>query len=294
MLVAVACVFGLVACSGTGEAKPQAVRTAVPEVVDPGSETSASHTPAADGQPGTPAPSKVPPVAGQDSPASQTSADLTGFTVALDPGHNGGNGSHSREINRPVPNGRGGTKACNTTGTATNDGFAEHEFNWEVTTRLRTKLEDMGTTVIMSRDSDNGVGPCVDERGTFADDADLLVSVHANGSTDTSIKGFGVIVAPTEAQSESTALAKHLVTGLSDAGFPINTRGYGTDGINVRTDLAGLNNASVPAVIVECGEMRNAAEATVMESAHGQDSYADALTRGIVAYLLEGSGEAGD
>src|SRR5688572_25759566 len=45
--------------------------------------------------------------------------------VVLDPGHNGGNAAASAEIARPVPAG-GFTKPCNTTGTATIDGYAEH------------------------------------------------------------------------------------------------------------------------------------------------------------------------
>ncbi|MDQ4103141.1 MAG: N-acetylmuramoyl-L-alanine amidase, partial [Actinomycetota bacterium] len=61
-------------------------------------------------------------------------------TVVLDPGHNGANASHSAEINRLVPDGRGGTKACNTTGTSTNSGYPEHEFDWDVALRVRDVL----------------------------------------------------------------------------------------------------------------------------------------------------------
>src|SRR5438093_4267119 len=43
--------------------------------------------------------------------------------VVLDPGHNGGNASNPGIINKQVPAGRGQTKPCNTTGTATNAGY---------------------------------------------------------------------------------------------------------------------------------------------------------------------------
>src|SRR5699024_643495 len=122
-------------------------------------------------------------------------ADLEGKTIAIDPGHNGGNASHPDEISRQVPDGRGGTKACNTTGTSTNSDYSEADFTWSVSTMLRDSLEDAGATVVLSRKDNTGVGPCVDERGTFADDADLLVSVHANGSESSSAKGFHIIVA---------------------------------------------------------------------------------------------------
>jgi len=35
-----------------------------------------------------------------------------------------------------VPDGRGGTKPCNTTGTATDAGYPEHKFNWDVALRV--------------------------------------------------------------------------------------------------------------------------------------------------------------
>src|SRR5699024_1017022 len=139
-------------------------------------------------------------------------ADLEGKTIAIDPGHNGGNASHPGEISRQVPDGRGGTKACNTTGPSTNSDYPEAESTGSVWTMLRDSLEDAGATVVLSRKDNTGVGPCVDERGTFADDADLLVSVHANGSESSSAEGFHIIVAdPGEdekTERASVALAK--------------------------------------------------------------------------------------
>lgn len=223
----------------------------------------------------------------EDTSAPETSQSnpnqsLDGLVIALDPGHNGGNASHLSRINKMVPDGRGGKKACNTTGTATDGGFPEHEFNWNVARKVRNELEKRGARIIMSRDSNDGVGPCVDERGKFADDADFLVSIHANGSENTSIRGFGVIVAPGDNLEKSTKLGEAIVRGFTDNKFPINRAGYGKDGLVERTDLAGLNNASVPAVIVECGEMRNPEEARRMQK--DPESYAKALVDGIDTY----------
>ena len=63
------------------------------------------------------------------------------MAVFLDPGHNA---VSDASITRQVPNGRGGTKECNTGGTATNDGYAEHTFSWDVTLRIRDALNQMG------------------------------------------------------------------------------------------------------------------------------------------------------
>ncbi|WP_181273354.1 N-acetylmuramoyl-L-alanine amidase [Brevibacterium oceani] len=218
------------------------------------------------------------------SASDEAEVDLKGKTIAIDPGHNGGNASHPTEINKQVPDGRGGTKACNTTGTATESDYPEADFTWAVGQRLRDSLEDAGATVVLSRKDNKGVGPCVDERGTFADDADLLVSIHADGAESTSAKGFHVIVADPGADEKtekaSTVLAESIGTSMGKTFTP--NRAYGRDAISRRPDLAGLNNASVPAVIVECGEMRNPDEAKLMESKSGQKKYADALFDGIV------------
>lgn len=220
-------------------------------------------------------------------PSTSPAIDLSGRTVAIDPGHNGGNASHLSEISRPVPDGRGGTKQCNTTGTATDSDYPEADFTWAVGKGLAKELKAAGAKVVMSRDDNDGVGPCVDERGTFADDADLMVSIHANGSESTAAKGFHVIVADPgsseELEDDSSRLAETMSESMAES-FPLN-QDYGKDAISRRPDLAGLNNASVPAVIVECGEMRNPAEAKAMESDSGQQKYTAALMRGIVDWF---------
>jgi N-acetylmuramoyl-L-alanine amidase len=225
--------------------------------------------------------------AGAASASDRSDVDLKGKTIAIDPGHNGGNASHPSEINRQVPDGRGGTKACNTTGTSTNSDYSEADFTWAVGKKLRKSLEDAGAKVVLSRKDNKGVGPCVDERGTFADDADLLVSIHANGTESSSAKGFHIIVAdPGEdekTEKASSKLAKSMGHSMSEDFTP--NKAYGKDAISRRPDLAGLNNASVPAVIVECGEMRNPDEAKLMESKSGRTKYANALFQGIVDWF---------
>ena len=86
-------------------------------------------------------------------------------------------------MTRQVPNGRGGTKECNTTGAATNDGYPEHAFNWDVALRVRDALSQLGVHTAMSRDDDNSVGPCVDQRAALANamHPDAIVSIHADG-----------------------------------------------------------------------------------------------------------------
>ena len=53
---------------------------------------------------------------------ARADAAIEGMTVFLDPGHNGANDA---SIARQVPDGRGGTKECQTTGAGTEDGYSD-------------------------------------------------------------------------------------------------------------------------------------------------------------------------
>jgi N-acetylmuramoyl-L-alanine amidase len=210
--------------------------------------------------------------------------------VVLDPGHNGGNASNPGAINRQVPAGRGRTKPCNTTGTATGAGFPEHAFTWAVSTKVRDILTARGVEVVLTRPNDTGIGPCVDQRAAVGNDARAaaVVSIHADGSTDPAAHGFHVAYsAPplNAAQGEpSTRLARTMRDGLRSAGFPVSTY-IGSDGLSPRDDLGGLNLSARPAVLVECGNMRNATEAAAFSNAAGQRSYAAAIAAAILSYL---------
>jgi N-acetylmuramoyl-L-alanine amidase len=254
----------LVACSSGGAATPQAV---LPSSTVPSAATS----------PASPLPSTT-------APAAATKV------VVLDPGHNGGNNSHAEVIDKPVPAGRGVTKPCNTTGTETNAGYTEHAFNWEVARRVGQELSAHGIRVVYTRDSDSGVGPCVDRRAAIGNDAGAaaVVSIHADGSTSASARGFHVAYSdpPLNAAQgrPSTTLARALRDSLHTAGFPVSNY-LGSNGLAPRDDLAALNLSTRPAALVECGNMRNALEAAAMSTSDGRQRYADAIDAGILTYL---------
>ena len=213
---------------------------------------------------------------------------LAGLRVAIDPGHNGGNAAHPQRLARLVPDGRGDRKACNTTGTATRAGYPEHAAVWSVARRTGQRLRDLGATVTMTRHGDTGVGPCVDRRGRWSQRhrADVLVSLHADGSADSSTRGAHVVRSwPPLSRSQrqpSRRLAAAVLDAFRRADLAV-TRSYGAAGLVQRNDLATLNHARRPAVLVELGQMTNRADARLLSSPSGQDHYAvvvvDALRR---------------
>jgi N-acetylmuramoyl-L-alanine amidase len=210
--------------------------------------------------------------------------------VVLDAGHNGGNAAHLDEIGRQVPDGRGGTKDCNTTGTATDAGYPEHAFTFDVTARAAQRLTAAGVRVVLTRTDDVGVGPCVDVRGQAAEaaDADLMVSVHADGSHDPGSSGFHIALPDPPLNPAQDGPSRALGTALRDAlrgaGFP-DSNYLGEQGISLRADLAGLNWATRPVALVECANMRNPDEAAVVSSEEGRQRYADAIAAGVLAHL---------
>lgn len=202
--------------------------------------------------------------------------------VVLDPGHNGENWAYPRQVDRPVPAGNGARKVCNTTGTATDAGYPEHAFDWDVALRVRQLLRPH-VRVVLTRRDDRGVGPCVDERAAIGNRAraDAVVSIHADGSLTG--HGFHVIRAPHGQRSRALAVAVH---NAMEAGTRLVPATYaGSHGYDVRTDLAGLNLSTRPAILVECGNMRDAGDAAIQSSPAGRERIARAIAAGVRGYL---------
>jgi N-acetylmuramoyl-L-alanine amidase len=218
--------------------------------------------------------------------------------VVLDPGHNGGNAGASGEINRLVPAG-GFMKPCNTTGAATNAGYPEHAFTFDVGQRAATLLRARGVTVVLTRTDDSGVGPCVDKRAERANDAGaaLAVSIHADGAA-ADVRGFHVIepaLAPDKGNSGILSVSEKAAaelraafaatTGEPPATYPGALVG---PGLTRRNDLAGLNLARVPAVFIECANMRNATDAAEVASSAWRQQAAQGITDGVLAFIDAG------
>jgi N-acetylmuramoyl-L-alanine amidase len=211
---------------------------------------------------------------------------VAGMIVFLDPGHNGANDAG---MTRQVPNGRGGTKDCQTSGTNTDSGYAEHTFTWDTTLRIRAALNQLGVRTAMSRGNDDQVGPCVDERAAMANalQPNAVVSIHGDGGPATG-RGFHILYSspPLNAVQamQSVQFARMMRDQLAASGVPPSTY-IGTDGLNPRADIAGLNLAQYPSILVELGNMKNPVDSTLMSSADGRQKYADAVVKGIVSFL---------
>ena len=145
--------------------------------------------------------------------------------------------------------------------------------------------------MVLTRTTNTGVGPCVNRRAAILNraHADVAIDIHADGGPAWG-RGFSILepvadgpnnnVIGSSAQFGSDVMAemrRHTPMPVSDY--------YGQNGIAPRDDLAGLNLATEPKVLIECGNMRNATDAQLLTSAAFQQQVAAALTAAIIRFL---------
>jgi len=246
-------------------------------------------------------PTSSPPAPPEPAPATtgglitntqpRPESPLAGRVVVVDPGHNGRNGEHLDEINRIVDIGNG-TKACNTTGTAA-DGLTEAQLNWDVAVRTVDYLRTLGADVVLTRQDNDGWGPCINERAAVGNDlqADAVVSIHADGGPAEG-RGFHVIhPAPVPGLTDDIAepsgrLAVILRDAVNATGMPIADY-IAVGGLSERSDLGGLNLSDVPAVFLEMGNMKNGDDIALLTDGAFQDRIAEAIGAALEAFLGE-------
>jgi N-acetylmuramoyl-L-alanine amidase len=239
-------------------------------------------------EPTVPAP---PPLATRAAPGPL--APLADAVVGIDPGHNGRNHTATEAINRLVWGGRG-HKPCNTTGTQTDAGFRESAYTFAVATQLRRILEAAGAEVVMTRPHNRGVGPCVNERARMINraKADVAIDIHADGGPAGG-RGFAVLLPVPSGTNdavvaESRRYARLLRETFEGTGMPRSDY-LGRAGLDHRDDLAGLNLTTVPQVLIESGNMRNAQDAKLLGSRKFQRAAARAIALAMARFLATAS-----
>jgi N-acetylmuramoyl-L-alanine amidase len=220
---------------------------------------------------------------------------LASDTVAINPGHNGGDWDHPQIVNRLVPAGRGRVKACDTTGTSTDGGYSEAAFNLSVGLDLRELLVKAGAKVVMTRTTNDGVGPCVNVRAAIGNRAHAraVLSIHADGAPPNG-RGFQILYPPDAGDTspiyrQSLRLARAIHDALVRSRLLPPSNYAGRDGYVERDDLAGLNLSTRPAIFVELGNMRNATDGGLQTRSTFRAAIARALYNGLVRFLTRAS-----
>ena len=175
-------------------------------------------------------------------------------------------------------------------------GIAEKDLNLQVSRKLRKRLEELGYTVLTSRDSDVDVD-FVTERSRMVNktNADFFISIHFNATGNDTTLNLGIQTYsykedagyPSKINqywhnnpdriSESNRLAADLhsslltETGARDAGL-------------LQATFAVLRETAKPAVLLELGYMDNSEENQRIRSDQYQDKLVEGIIKGIQKY----------
>ena len=175
-------------------------------------------------------------------------------------------------------------------------GIAEKDLNLQVSRKLRKRLEELGYTVLTSRDSDVDVD-FVTERSRMVNktNADFFISIHFNATGNDTTLNLGIQTYsykedagyPSKINqywhnnpdriSESNRLAADLhsslltETGARDAGL-------------LQATFAVLRETAKPAVLLELGYMDNPEENQRIRSDQYQDKLVEGIIKGIQKY----------
>ncbi len=198
--------------------------------------------------------------------SASVSSSTENFTIVIDSGHGGMD-----------------------PGNVADDGTEEKELNLAIAEKLQFFLEANDIAVIMTRTDDSGLysenssNKKVEDmknRVALMEEAspDLVISIHQNSYSDSSIKGAQVFYYTTSVKSQ--ALAEILQASLIRRLNPDNTRQA-----KANDTYYLLKKTSVPIVIAECGFMSSPEELALLKDEDYQDKVAWALCIGILEYL---------
>lgn len=169
------------------------------------------------------------------------------------------------------------------------DGTLEKDINLSLVYKLKDLLEAADVTVILTRDSDEGLYQESDTNKKRADmnarcqmieaeQPDLTVSIHQNSYHEEYVKGAQVFYY--EKSEEGRRLAQILQKGFDRVLGEENTRQA-----KANDQYYLLLHTSCPVVIVECGFLSNWEEAAKLSDEGYQEKLAWAIHLGILQYL---------
>lgn len=198
---------------------------------------------------------------------SKPAPPLSGFIIVLDPGHGG--------------------LDC---GATSKNGIEEKDITLSIGKYLRDYLNEVGATVIMTREIDKDLAGDYESsnrkradlinRANFANinSADIFISIHANSIT--SEKWSGAQTFYNSEKEDNKLLSKYIQEQL------IKIMGN-TDRIPLpRNDLVVLKNVEMTSALVEVGFLSNPIEEELLGTSEYQEKLAYAIYQGILAYYV--------
>ena len=152
--------------------------------------------------------------------------------------------------------------------------------------RTRVLLLARGYRVAMTR-NDAGYRGGNRERARFCNErhAALMIRIHADGSSDSSVRGISTLVPARRRGWTDDIYSSSRRAGLLLQHELVASTGARSLGVVERSDLTGFNWSDVPAVLVETGFMSSSSESALLRSAAYQQKLAGALVRATQRFV---------
>jgi N-acetylmuramoyl-L-alanine amidase len=115
--------------------------------------------------------------------------------------------------------------------------------------------------------------------------AALMVRIHADGSSDRSLRGVSTLIPAWHRGWTDDIYGRSLRAGRAVQKAVVASTGARDRGIVRRSDLTGFNWADVPAVLVESGFLSNAKDARLLHTRSYQQRVARGLANGVTAFV---------
>lgn len=176
----------------------------------------------------------------------------------------------------------------NDPGKVSGNNVLEKDINLQIATKLANELENAGYKVVMTRTEDNGLykeddinKKAVDLRARCEiaekENADLLISIHQNSFSDSSVRGGQTFyyTHSDKGKKMATLIQKHLKSADKD-----NTREA-----KANDSYYLLIHTPCICVIVECGFLSNAAETELLVTDEYQNRLVGSITDGVKEYF---------
>ena len=202
--------------------------------------------------------------------------------VCIDPGH-GTPPAIGRQA-EPIGPGSGVLKIKDGGGAS-----GEAVVNLAIAQKTRTLLLRRGYRVAMTRTGPvfrYGNGGNI-ARAQFCNrrHAALMLRIHADGSTNTSLHGFQTLYPAWHEGWTDDIYKRSLKAAQLVQAAAVRATGAASLALVKRTDLTGFNWANVPAILVECGFMSNPPERRLLQSTSYEWKVARGLTAGTSAFI---------
>lgn len=217
-----------------------------------------------------------------DSLSVSGTANLSGFTIGIDPGH-----QETADLAlEAVAPGSVRTKARMTAGAfGVKTGIAEYQITLCIANKLKNLLEDYGATVILSR-SEHDVNLSNAERAQMmnAYAVDCWVRIHCDYSSDNNKCGISALCPSEDANAacsaESLALAEAMLNAVC------SMTGATKRVIALLSEQTAFHWSASPVVTIETGFLSNSAEEALLLRDAYQTALAEGMCKGLMDHLV--------